>query len=122
MVRAIGNTTLTVVEAATIAAVMQSLLMGVYLASFFLCLRWLLFSDDGRTLRKRIDWALLSIAIALFALSATSFSLFLLLFSMDVDKSLNRSSIQMLETLIYVIVRHTIAFDHHREAKLPSQR
>ena len=121
MVWTIGNTALTVVEATTIAAVMQSLLMGVYLASFLLCLRWLLFSDGGRTLRKRIDWTLLSIAIALFALSATSFGFSLLFLLMASDKSLNRSSIQVYETLTFINVRHSIPF-HHRDAKLASRR
>ncbi|KAF8330641.1 hypothetical protein F5887DRAFT_1081488 [Amanita rubescens] len=56
-------------EAYIIAVTVQALLMGAYFVSFLICLRWLVFSDDGGTLRKGINWTLLSIAIILFALS-----------------------------------------------------
>ena len=59
-----------------IALTAQALVMGVYVASFLLCLRWLVLSDKGRTLRKGINWSLLIITIVLFALSATAFVIF----------------------------------------------
>ncbi|KAF8175134.1 hypothetical protein BJ912DRAFT_931242 [Pholiota molesta] len=38
----------------------------------FHCLRWLVFADEGWKTRKRINWAMLSITIILWALSTTS--------------------------------------------------
>ncbi|KAF8338659.1 hypothetical protein F5887DRAFT_1077593 [Amanita rubescens] len=60
-----------------IALTVEALIMGAYVASFLLCLRWLVFSDKGGTLRKGINWPLLTIAIVLFALTATAFIIFL---------------------------------------------
>jgi hypothetical protein len=57
------------VQVSIIAVTLQSLLTGAYFASFLMCLRWLVFSDDGGTLRKGINWPLLSIAIILFTFS-----------------------------------------------------
>ncbi len=54
-----------------IAATVQALVTGAYFVSFLLCLRWLVFSDNGGTLRKRIDWPYLIIAIILFVFSLT---------------------------------------------------
>ncbi|KAF8342378.1 hypothetical protein F5887DRAFT_1076177 [Amanita rubescens] len=59
------------VEVYLIAITTQALVTGAYFASFLVCLRWLIFSDDGRTTRKRIHWPLLIIAIILFAFSVT---------------------------------------------------
>ena len=62
---------LSTVEVYMIAMTLQALLTGLYLASFLLCLRWLIFSDDGGALRKPICWPFLTITIVLFTLSAT---------------------------------------------------
>jgi len=62
---------LSAIEVYIIAMTLQALLTGVYLASFLLCLRWLIFSDDGGALRKTIQWPFLTITIILFAFSAT---------------------------------------------------
>jgi hypothetical protein len=59
------------VEVYLVATTTQALVTGAYLASFLVCLRWLVFSDDGETTRKRIHWPLLIIAIILFAFSVT---------------------------------------------------
>ena len=53
----------------------QALVTGIYFATFLVCLRWLVFSDDGGTVRKRIHWPLLTIAIVLFAFSVTDFGI-----------------------------------------------
>ena len=66
---------LSFVEIHIIAMATQALLTGVYFASFFLCLRWLIFSDDGETLRKWIHWPFLTITIILFACSVIGFSI-----------------------------------------------
>ena len=52
---------------------MQALVTGVYFVSFLLCLRWLVFSDNGESLRRRISWPFLIITIILFAFSLTGF-------------------------------------------------
>jgi hypothetical protein len=59
------------VEVYMIATTTQAFVTGAYFASFLMCLRWLIFSDDGGTLRKWIHWPPLTIAILLFAFSVT---------------------------------------------------
>lgn len=63
------------VELCVIATAMQALVTGVFLATFFVCLRWLVFSDDGKTLRKPIHRPFLTVAVALFVFSVTDLSL-----------------------------------------------
>jgi hypothetical protein len=58
-----------------LAIIAQALVTGTYFATFLLCLRWLLFSDDGGSLRKGINRPFLIITVILFAFSATDFSL-----------------------------------------------
>jgi hypothetical protein len=58
---------LSIIEAFIIAMTMGATLSGVYFASFLLCLRWLIFSDDGGTLRKPIHRPFLIITLILFA-------------------------------------------------------
>ncbi|KAF8325110.1 hypothetical protein F5887DRAFT_259817 [Amanita rubescens] len=58
-------------EATIIAITLQALLTGVYFTSFLLCLRWLIFSDDGGTLRKPIHRPFLIITVILFTFSVT---------------------------------------------------
>jgi len=74
------------IKAFIIATTLQALLTGVYFASFLLCLRWLIFSDEGGTLRKPIRRPFLIVTLILFAFSVTSLGLCLrrvLLFSQD---------------------------------------
>ncbi|KDR74688.1 hypothetical protein GALMADRAFT_1334029 [Galerina marginata CBS 339.88] len=52
-----------------------SLAHGVYLSTFAICIRWLLFADEGWKFRKRIDWTMLSAMLALFVLSSTHIAL-----------------------------------------------
>jgi hypothetical protein len=62
------------IEVSIIAMTLKALLTGVHLTSFLLCLRWLVFSDDGGTLRKAsgaIQLPFLIIAVILFAFSVT---------------------------------------------------
>ncbi len=66
---------LSFVEVHIIAMTTQALLTGVYFASFLLCLRWLIFSDDGETLRKPIHRPFLIITIFLFTCSVIGFSI-----------------------------------------------
>ena len=56
------------------ALTLEAFLAGVYFASFLLCLRWLIFSDDGGTLRKPIHRPFLIITLILFAFSVTALS------------------------------------------------
>ncbi|KAF8343635.1 hypothetical protein F5887DRAFT_1075734 [Amanita rubescens] len=63
------------IEALIIGITLQALLTGVYFASFLLCLRWLIFSDDGGTLRKPIHRPFLTITLILFAFSVTTLGL-----------------------------------------------
>ncbi|KAF8631869.1 hypothetical protein AX15_002139 [Amanita polypyramis BW_CC] len=63
------------IEAATIATTIQATLFGVYFTTFLLCLRWLLYVDDGWTVRKDIKWPWLIIAIVIFAFSVTDLAL-----------------------------------------------
>ncbi len=57
----------------------KAFLLGTYLVSFFVCLRWLLFSDDGGSLRKRVDRLMLITTLFLFAFALTDFGLFVYL-------------------------------------------
>ncbi|KAF8330649.1 hypothetical protein F5887DRAFT_78146 [Amanita rubescens] len=66
---------LSFVEIHIIAMASQALLTGVYFASFLLCLRWLIFSDDGEALRKPIHRPYLIITIFLFTCSVIGFSI-----------------------------------------------
>ena len=102
-----------------IVITLQALLTGVYLASFLVCLRWLIFSDDGGTLRKGINWPFLIITVILFAFSATDlgFSLkAILLFSQDTSFTTS--------ALIYgtvITVRNMLIQEmNHRRAELSS--
>ena len=55
------------------AITVQAVITGAYFALFLICLRWLVFSDDGGMLRKGVNWPYLTIAIILFAFSLTAF-------------------------------------------------
>jgi hypothetical protein len=55
----------------------STLFYGLYLATLFHCVRWLIFTDDGWRLRKRINWTMLTITLVLFVLSTLSRALVL---------------------------------------------
>ncbi|KAF8341129.1 hypothetical protein F5887DRAFT_1076558 [Amanita rubescens] len=77
---------LSVLETLIIGTTLQALLTGVHLVLFVLCLRWLIFSDDGGTLRKPIHRPFLIITVILFAFSVITLGLCLrktLLYSQD---------------------------------------
>ncbi len=57
------------VETSTISIIVQAVLSGVYFATFFLCLRWQIYSDDGLAMRKNIKWCMVAITIVIFAFS-----------------------------------------------------
>ncbi|KAF8327828.1 hypothetical protein F5887DRAFT_1288454 [Amanita rubescens] len=62
-------------EANFIRLFTKAFLLGAYLVSFFVCLRWLVFSDDGGSLRKGRNRPTLIVAIIFFALSLADFGL-----------------------------------------------
>jgi len=49
----------------------QAMLSGLYTATFVLCLRWLVFTDEGWKLRsrKQINWPMLILAVLVFGLA-----------------------------------------------------
>jgi hypothetical protein len=57
------------VEIGTISIIVQAVLSGVYFATFFLCLRWQIYSDDGLAIRKNIKWCMVAVTIVIFAFS-----------------------------------------------------
>src|SRR6266576_1949986 len=94
------------VQGFIIAVTALSVVMGVYIASFLLCLRWLVFADKGGTLRKGINWILLIITIVIFDLSATAYLIFL---SSTVSKISKGRSIDNLNTT-FVGLRHSTIY------------
>jgi hypothetical protein len=52
--------------------IVQAILTGLYITTFFHCLRWLVFTDEGWRLRKNIDWPILSVTVLVFILTYTS--------------------------------------------------
>jgi hypothetical protein len=58
-------------ETATIALTIQAALTGLQFITFFLCLRWLIFSDYDWTPRKNIKWSMLIVTVFLISLSMT---------------------------------------------------
>ncbi|KAM6490154.1 hypothetical protein JOM56_014346, partial [Amanita muscaria] len=56
-----------------VAAILQAFLYGLYLVSLAHALRWLLYDEDGWTLksRKKVNWSLSAITVILFVLSTT---------------------------------------------------
>ena len=50
----------------------QALLYGIYVTTLAHCLRWLLLDDEGWTLRRKINWSMLTISVLLFPLLTTT--------------------------------------------------
>ena len=53
----------------------QALATGAYFASFLVCLRWIIFSDDGEKLCKGISWPFLIITMILFVFYITDITI-----------------------------------------------
>ncbi|KIJ24879.1 hypothetical protein M422DRAFT_274243 [Sphaerobolus stellatus SS14] len=45
----------------------EALFLGLYLPTLFHCLRWLLWTDEGWKLRKKIDWTILIVTLLIAA-------------------------------------------------------
>ncbi|KAM6504131.1 hypothetical protein JOM56_001074 [Amanita muscaria] len=62
-------------EASVIATTLRAILFGIYMSTFFYCLRWLVFMDEGWTKRKDIKWGILTVTFVIFALSTADFGI-----------------------------------------------
>ncbi|KIL60209.1 hypothetical protein M378DRAFT_951174 [Amanita muscaria Koide BX008] len=58
---------LLVTESYVTSLLVQTSFYGLYMATFGVCLRWLLFADEGWRLRKPLDWPMLVATIVIFA-------------------------------------------------------
>ena len=63
------------IEVAVIATTIQAILFGLYFTTFLLCLRWLIFADEGWVMRKAIKWPMLTVTIIIFVFSVMDLSL-----------------------------------------------
>ncbi|KAF8343563.1 hypothetical protein F5887DRAFT_1207369 [Amanita rubescens] len=54
-------------DAAIIAASLQTILTGVHFTTFLLCSRWQIYSDNGWSIRKNIQWPMLIITFLTMA-------------------------------------------------------
>ena len=57
------------IKGSTISIIVQAVLSGAYFATFLLCLRWQIYSDDGLAMRKNIKWCMVAVTIVIFAFS-----------------------------------------------------
>ncbi|KAF8327829.1 hypothetical protein F5887DRAFT_1288455 [Amanita rubescens] len=92
-------------EASFIRLFTKAFLLGTYLISFFVCLRWLLFSDDGRSLRKRVDHPMIITTFLLFTFALTDFGLYVYLTLSQSDHTWAN------DTIGFVEVSTSITFD-----------
>jgi hypothetical protein len=88
---------LSAIKVYIIAMTVEALLTGVYLTSFLLCLRWLIFSDDGGTLRKGIHWHILIITVILFAFLVTNLGL-----SLQTTLLISQGASPATQTVVYI--------------------
>ncbi len=56
-------------EAAIVAMTLQAILTGVQFTTFLLCLRWQIYSDDGWSIRKNIQWPMFIITFLIMVFS-----------------------------------------------------
>ncbi|KAM6499773.1 hypothetical protein JOM56_005281 [Amanita muscaria] len=56
-----------ITESFVTALLVQTSFYGLYMATFGICLRWLLFADEGWRLRKTLDWPMLVATTLIFA-------------------------------------------------------
>ncbi|KIL56988.1 hypothetical protein M378DRAFT_16570 [Amanita muscaria Koide BX008] len=59
-------------EISVIVTFVQAILYGFYIATLLLCIRWLLYDDEGWSLRKRVSWPMVVVATIIFLFSTTS--------------------------------------------------
>jgi hypothetical protein len=59
-------------EAFVIPLFVQAIMFGSYMASLVHCLRWLVYDDEGWTMRKKINWGMLIITIVVFLFTAAN--------------------------------------------------
>lgn len=55
----------------------SSVFFGLYLASLFACIRWLIWADEGWKRRENIHWPTLAVALFIFACSTASIGIIL---------------------------------------------
>jgi hypothetical protein len=98
------------VEEFLISLTVHAFITGAYFATFLLCMRWFIFSDDGETIRKGIKWPLLIVTIVLFALSLGQFAIFLHLELFVISKGRSWANLRA----TFVGVRRFDNFNCHR--------
>ena len=62
-------------ESTLISAIIEAVLYVVYLATLAYGLRWLVYDDEGKSVRKKINWLMLSVTILTFVLMTLSLAL-----------------------------------------------
>ncbi|KAF8629822.1 hypothetical protein AX15_003267 [Amanita polypyramis BW_CC] len=62
-------------EAVIIANNSRAFQFGVYFVTFVLCLRWLLYTDEGWSLRRNIKWLEVTATVMIFVLSVANIAL-----------------------------------------------
>jgi uncharacterized membrane protein len=64
-----------VIEASVASLIIETFLYVVYLATLAYGLRWLVYDDEGKSVRKQIDWLMLSVTIVAFLLTTISLAM-----------------------------------------------
>ncbi|KAF8710111.1 hypothetical protein AX14_013440 [Amanita brunnescens Koide BX004] len=94
------------VEAAIIATTVQATLTGTYFATFLLCLRWQVYSEDGLAIRRNIKWSMLIVTIVIFVLSTIDLGISLrktlLFFTGDIEDE------PILDSISYIVEPLTV--------------
>ncbi|KAK2460206.1 hypothetical protein APHAL10511_007797 [Amanita phalloides] len=103
------------VDSTIVAMTIQATLTGVYLVTFLLCLRWLVFSDDGLTMRKDIKWPMFIVTIVIFAFSVIDFVFSLKYVLLDLDSCKKRMLYagiitNIVESLTAIIIDSVLIF------------
>ncbi|KIL59871.1 hypothetical protein M378DRAFT_964363 [Amanita muscaria Koide BX008] len=99
-------------DASTIATTVHAVFFGVYIATFFQCLRWLIFVDEGWTKRNDIKWTILIVTLMIFALSTADLSICLWGTLLSVTETFNSSSVFQLvvESITTIIIDGILIF------------
>ncbi|KAM6504121.1 hypothetical protein JOM56_001064 [Amanita muscaria] len=99
-------------DASTIATTVHAVFFGVYIATFFQCLRWLIFVDEGWTKRNDIKWTILIVTLMIFALSTADLGICLWGTLLSVTETFNSSSVFQLgvESITTIIVDGILIF------------
>ena len=67
--------TISFTKACIIGLFVQAILYGLYTASFVYCLRWLLLTDEGCTLRKDFNWLMVVVSMLIFMSQTTDIAI-----------------------------------------------